>query len=100
MLLADLARKSALSKRNAGKAVTTAARASEPADIPKASENKNPAHAMIARPIHEPMHIRAERGAVLSKRNVRSVPLKMAMTRRMQARYMGQCDPCPSSVCT
>src|SRR6266852_5436764 len=92
-LSADISRKSGFIKRNAGNAVTTVASASEPADIPNASENKNPAQAMRAKPIHAPMQRRAERGAVCSKINVRRVPPKMAMVRRTQARNMGQQDP-------
>src|SRR5229473_627538 len=98
-LSADISRKSGFIKRNAGNAVTTVASASEPADIPNASENKNPAQAMRAKPIHAPMQRRTERGAVPSKINVRRVPPKMAMVRRTQARNMGQQDPWQSSPC-
>jgi len=74
-------------------------RPSDAAVKPKAKEKRNPAHARIASPMHAPMHSRAEKGAVRSKRNVRRLPLKIAMMRRTDATNMGQRGPSQLLAC-
>jgi len=52
---------------------------------PRTKASRKPNVAMSAMPMHAPIQSRAPRGALRSKRNVSSVPPRIAMASRRQA---------------
>src|SRR3954451_22369876 len=79
------ARRSGFTSKSPGNRSMIALRMMLAAPSPNSNASKKPTVAMSAMPMHAPIQSRAPRGALWSKRNVSSVPPRIAMASRRQA---------------